>query len=100
MVSLFAGLRVNYDNLPFSYVILFLYSLLCHYMHETCSWHAYSYALGFLWKNRCDTNHRLGKRMGGERGRGEERKTKRAQSPQYKATESQAIFEWIDGSSS
>jgi hypothetical protein len=23
-------------------------------MHETSSWHAYSYALGFLWKNRCD----------------------------------------------
>jgi hypothetical protein len=23
------------DNLSFSYVILFLYSLICHYMHET-----------------------------------------------------------------
>jgi hypothetical protein len=38
----------------FLYVILFLYTLICHYMHETWSWHAYSYALGFLWKNRCD----------------------------------------------
>jgi hypothetical protein len=39
----------------FVYVILFLYTLICHYMHETWSWHAYSYALGFLWKYRCDT---------------------------------------------
>jgi hypothetical protein len=36
-------------------VILFLYTLLCHYMHETWSWHAYRYALGFLWKIGCDT---------------------------------------------
>jgi hypothetical protein len=42
----------------FSYVILFLYSLICHYMYETWSWHAYSYALGFLWKNRCDRSAR------------------------------------------
>jgi hypothetical protein len=40
----------------FLYVILFLYSLICHYMHETWSWHAYRFALGFLWKNRCDTH--------------------------------------------
>jgi hypothetical protein len=34
MVSSFPGLSVNSDNHPFSYVILFLYSLICHYMHE------------------------------------------------------------------
>jgi hypothetical protein len=39
----------------FLYVILFRYTLICHYMNETWSWHAYSYALGFLWKNRCDS---------------------------------------------
>jgi hypothetical protein len=33
--SSFPGLSINSDNLPFSYVILFLYSLMCHYMHET-----------------------------------------------------------------
>jgi hypothetical protein len=55
LVSSFPGLSVNSDNLSFSYVILFLYSLICHYMHETWSWHEYSYALGFLWKNRCDS---------------------------------------------
>jgi hypothetical protein len=54
LVSSFPGLSVNSDNLPFSYVILFLYSLICHYMHENWSWHAYRFALGFLWKNRCD----------------------------------------------
>jgi hypothetical protein len=31
----FQDFSVNSDNLSFSYVILFLYSLLCHYMHET-----------------------------------------------------------------
>jgi hypothetical protein len=56
LVSLFPGLSVNSDNLFLSYVILFLYALLCHYMHETWSWHAYRFALGFLWKNRCDMN--------------------------------------------
>jgi hypothetical protein len=54
MVSSFPGLSINSDNLPFSYVILFLYSLICHYMYENRSWHTYSYALVFLWKNRCD----------------------------------------------
>jgi hypothetical protein len=54
LVPSFPGLSVNSDNLPFPYVILFLYSLICHYMHETWSWHAYRYALGFLWKIRCD----------------------------------------------
>jgi hypothetical protein len=24
-------------------------------MYENRSWHTYSYALAFLWKNRCDT---------------------------------------------
>jgi hypothetical protein len=48
------------DNLSFSYVILFMYSLICHYMHETWSWHAYRFALGFLWKNRCDIGLGLG----------------------------------------
>jgi hypothetical protein len=55
LVPSFPGLSVNSDNLSLSYVILFLYTLLCHYMHETWSWHAYRYALGFLWKNKCDT---------------------------------------------
>jgi hypothetical protein len=36
------------------YVILFLYSLICHYKHETWSWHAYRFALGFLRKSGCD----------------------------------------------
>jgi hypothetical protein len=36
-------------------MILFLYSLICHYMYENRFCHTYSYALGFLWKNRCDT---------------------------------------------
>jgi hypothetical protein len=54
MVSPFPRLSVNSDNLPFSYVILNCYSLICHYMYENKSWHTYSYALGFLWKNRCD----------------------------------------------
>jgi hypothetical protein len=31
----FQDLSVNSDNLPFSYVILFLYTLICHYMHDT-----------------------------------------------------------------
>jgi hypothetical protein len=35
LVPSFPGLSVNSDNLPFSYVILFLYTLICHYMHET-----------------------------------------------------------------
>jgi hypothetical protein len=26
-------------------------------MYENRSWHTYSYALGFLWKNRCDIHH-------------------------------------------
>jgi hypothetical protein len=39
----------------FLYVILFLYTLICHYMHETWSWYTYRFALGFLWKNRCDS---------------------------------------------
>jgi hypothetical protein len=50
----FQDLSVNSDNLPFSYVILFLYTLICHYMHDTWSRHAYRFVLGFLWKNRCD----------------------------------------------
>jgi hypothetical protein len=48
------------DNLPFSYVILFLHSLICHYIYENRSWHTYSYALGFLWKNRCDKSSLFG----------------------------------------
>jgi hypothetical protein len=60
LVPSFLGLSVNSDNLPFSYVILFLYTVICHYMHETWSWHAYMFALGFLWKNKCDRIlHRL-----------------------------------------
>jgi hypothetical protein len=55
LVPSFPGVSVNSDNLPFSYVILLMYSLICHYMHEIWSWHAYRFALGFLWKNRCDT---------------------------------------------
>jgi hypothetical protein len=39
----------------FYYVILFPYSLICHYMDDNRSWHTYICALGFLWKNRCDT---------------------------------------------
>jgi hypothetical protein len=31
LVPSFLGLSVNSDNLPFSYVILFLYTLICHY---------------------------------------------------------------------
>jgi hypothetical protein len=50
MVSSFPGLSVNSDNLPLSYVIMFLYSLICHYMYENRSFHTYSYAFGFLWK--------------------------------------------------
>jgi hypothetical protein len=53
----FPGLSVISDNLCFSYVILFLYTIICHYMHETWSWHAYGYALGFLWKSGCDNMH-------------------------------------------
>jgi hypothetical protein len=55
LVPSFPGLSVNSDNLPFSYVILFLLFTFVSYMHETWSWHAYRFALGFLWKNRCDT---------------------------------------------
>jgi hypothetical protein len=55
----FPGISVNSDNLSLSYVILFLYSLICHYMHETWSWHAYRYALGFLRKIGCDINRRV-----------------------------------------
>jgi hypothetical protein len=51
----FQNLSVNSDNLPFSYVILFLYTLICHYVHETWSWHAYRFALSFLRKIGCDT---------------------------------------------
>jgi hypothetical protein len=54
LVPSFPGLSVNSDNLPFSYVILFLLFTYVNYMHETWSWHAYRFALGFLWKNRCD----------------------------------------------
>jgi hypothetical protein len=35
VVPSFPGLSINFDNLSFSYVILFLYTLICHYMHET-----------------------------------------------------------------
>jgi hypothetical protein len=35
LVPTFPGLSVISDNISFSYVILFLYSLICHYMHET-----------------------------------------------------------------
>jgi hypothetical protein len=35
LVPSFLGLSVISDNISFSYVILFLYSLICHYMHET-----------------------------------------------------------------
>jgi hypothetical protein len=54
LVSSFPGLSVNSDNLPFPYVILFLLFTYVNYMHENRSWHAYRFALGFLWKNRCD----------------------------------------------
>jgi hypothetical protein len=64
----FPGLCVNSDNLPFSFVILFLYSLICHYMHETWASHAYGFALGFLRKIECDT-HSLGGGGGHHRGR-------------------------------
>jgi hypothetical protein len=57
LVPSFLGLSVNSDNLPFSYVILFLLFTYVNYMHENWSWHAYRFALGFLWKNRCDTRH-------------------------------------------
>jgi hypothetical protein len=53
--------RIKHESLIillFSYVILFLYTLICHYMHETWSWHAYSYALGFLQKIGCDSYSR------------------------------------------
>jgi hypothetical protein len=50
LVSSFPGLSVNSDNLSFSYVILFLLFTYVSYMHETWSWHAYRFALGFLWK--------------------------------------------------
>jgi hypothetical protein len=33
----FQDLSVNSDNLSFSYMILFLCTLICHYMHETWS---------------------------------------------------------------
>jgi hypothetical protein len=55
LVPSFTGLSVNSDNLPFSYVILFLLFTFVSYMHETWSWHAYRFTLGFLWENRCDT---------------------------------------------
>jgi hypothetical protein len=55
LVPSFPGLSVNSDNLPFSYVILILLFTYVNYMHETWSWHAYRFALGFLWKNRCDS---------------------------------------------
>jgi hypothetical protein len=51
----FPGLSVNSDNLPFSYVIFFMLFTL-NYMNENWSWHAYRFALGFPWKNRCDIN--------------------------------------------
>jgi hypothetical protein len=35
-------------------VILFLLFTYVNYINENRSWHTYSYALGFLWKNRCD----------------------------------------------
>jgi hypothetical protein len=54
LVSSFPGLSVNSDNLPFSSVILFLLFTYVNYMHENWSWHAYRFALGFLWKKRCD----------------------------------------------
>jgi hypothetical protein len=50
LVPSFLGLSVNSDNLPFSYVILFLLFTYVNYMHETWSWHAYRFALGFLLK--------------------------------------------------
>jgi hypothetical protein len=55
LVPSFPGLSVKSDNLPFSYMILFLLFTFVNYMHETWSWHAYRSALGFLRKNRCDT---------------------------------------------
>jgi hypothetical protein len=55
LVPSFPGLSVNSDNLPFSYVILFLLFTYVNYMHENWSWHAYGFALGFLQKVRCDT---------------------------------------------
>jgi hypothetical protein len=36
-------------------VILFLLFTYVNYVHENWSWHAYRFALGFLWKNRCDS---------------------------------------------
>jgi hypothetical protein len=59
LVPSFIGLSVNSDNLSFSYVILFLLFTYVSYMHETWSWHAYRFALRFLWKNRCDTMHTM-----------------------------------------
>jgi hypothetical protein len=52
LVSSFPGLSVNSDNLPFSYVILFLLFTYVNYMHENWSWHAYRFALGFPWKKQ------------------------------------------------
>jgi zona occludens toxin (predicted ATPase) len=54
LVSSFPRLSVNSDNIIFSYVILFLLFTYVRYMHETWSWHAYRFAIGFRWKNRCD----------------------------------------------
>jgi hypothetical protein len=48
LVPSFPGLSVNSDNLPFSYVILYLLFTFVSYMHETWSWHAYRFALVFF----------------------------------------------------
>jgi hypothetical protein len=38
-------------------MILFLYTLICHYMHETWSWHAYRLALGFFRQTSVTAGH-------------------------------------------